>query len=256
VDRAVRHDLPDPVITHRLLPVLAGAAGLAVFGVLSISRSSPARAQVDPVPAGRALYLVGCSSCHGIAAEGTVRGPDLITAGPAAADFYLRTGRMPLNDPNQQPVRHAPAYTPAQISELVAYIGSLDHGTPIPTVLPGDLSRGNLLFSDNCAQCHNDAGAGGALGYGDIVPSLRKASRLDVLEAMRVGPRPMPVFGPDTLSEQQASDIAAYVEYLHHPRDRGGIGLGHLGPIPEGFVGWVVGMGLLLLVARLIGTRA
>jgi ubiquinol-cytochrome c reductase cytochrome c subunit len=66
----------------------------------------------------------------------------------------------------------------------------------------------------------------------------------------------MPVFGPETLSDQQVSDIAAYVQYLHHPNDRGGFGLGHLGPIPEGFVGWVVGLGLLLLAARLIGTRA
>jgi ubiquinol-cytochrome c reductase cytochrome c subunit len=65
----------------------------------------------------------------------------------------------------------------------------------------------------------------------------------------------MPVFGPQTLTDQQVSDIASYVEYLHHPEDRGGLGLGHLGPIPEGFVGWVVGMGALLLIARLIGTR-
>jgi ubiquinol-cytochrome c reductase cytochrome c subunit len=64
------------------------------------------------------------------------------------------------------------------------------------------------------------------------------------------------VFGPDTLSDQQISDIASYVQYLHHPNDRGGLALGHLGPIPEGFVAWVVGLGLLLLAARLIGTRA
>jgi ubiquinol-cytochrome c reductase cytochrome c subunit len=65
----------------------------------------------------------------------------------------------------------------------------------------------------------------------------------------------MPVFGPLTLSDQQASDVAAYVQYLRHPKNRGGLGLGHIGPIAEGFVGWVVGMGLLLLVTRLIGTR-
>jgi ubiquinol-cytochrome c reductase cytochrome c subunit len=66
----------------------------------------------------------------------------------------------------------------------------------------------------------------------------------------------MPVFGPETLSPGQASDIAAYVQYLRRPKNRGGLGLGHIGPIAEGFVGWVVGMGLLLLATRLIGTRA
>jgi ubiquinol-cytochrome c reductase cytochrome c subunit len=244
------------VTKRRLLPLLLGLGAAGVVALSVVSRTPAARAQVDPVPAGRALFLVQCSSCHGFDANGTTNGPSLIHAGAAAADFFLRTGRMPLSNPADIAVRHPPAYSPEQIGALVAYIGSLDQGPPIPTVLTGDLARGNTLFSDNCAQCHNAAGAGGALGYGDIVPSLKKASKLDVVEAMRVGPGPMPVFGPETLSDQQASDIAAYVEYLHHPRDRGGLGLGHLGPIPEGFVGWVVGMGLLLVAARLIGTRA
>jgi ubiquinol-cytochrome c reductase cytochrome c subunit len=163
---------------------------------------------------------------------------------------------MPLANPKELPVRHAPAFPDVQIRALVAYVASLDAGPPIPTVLPGNLPNGNQLYSLNCAQCHNAAGAGGALGYGDIVPPLHHATSLDVVEAARTGPGPMPVFGPDTLSDQQVSDIAAYVQYLHHPQDRGGLGLGHLGPIPEGFVGWVVGLGLLLLAARLIGTRA
>jgi ubiquinol-cytochrome c reductase cytochrome c subunit len=209
----------------------------------------------DQVAAGRSLFVAHCSSCHGFEAEGTRNGPSLVHAGAASADFYLRTGRMPLNDPAAQPVRHRPAFPPDQISALVAYVASLDAGPPIPTVLPGDLAHGNELFSINCAQCHNDAGAGGALGYGDIVPPLRNSSSIDVVEAARIGPKPMPVFGSQTLSDQQVADIAAYVQYLHHPEDRGGLGLGHLGPIPEGFVGWVVGMGALLLVCRLIGTR-
>jgi ubiquinol-cytochrome c reductase cytochrome c subunit len=209
----------------------------------------------DQVTAGRQLFVAHCSSCHGFEAEGTRNGPSLKDAGAASADFYLRTGRMPLNDPTQQPARHRPAFPPDQIAAMVAYVASLDSGPPMPTVGPGNLPSGNELFSLNCAQCHNDAGAGGALGYGDIVPPLRSASSLDVVEAVRIGPKPMPVFGPQTLSDQQVNDIASYVEYLHHPEDRGGLGLGHLGPIPEGFVGWVVGMGALLLIARLIGTR-
>jgi ubiquinol-cytochrome c reductase cytochrome c subunit len=215
-------------------------------------------APADAVAYGRQLYLVRCTSCHGLNAEGVAGvGPPLIDAGAAAADFYLSTGRMPLSDPNQQPVRHRPAYPPDQIAAMVAYIGSLDSGPPIPTLpVVSDLAQGFQLYSLNCAQCHSAAGAGGALGYGDVVPSLAHATRLQAAEAMRVGPSPMPVFGPDTLTDRQVGDIAGYVEYLHHPYSPGGLGLGHLGPIPEGFVAWVVGMGLLLLTARLIGTRA
>ena len=245
-------------------PVLVLAGGLAFFGLLASSahdhaQAAPAGRQAgftpDQVAAGRQLYVVHCSSCHGIEPNGTADGPSLVDAGAASADFYLRTGRMPLNDPNEQPARHRAAFPPDQITQLVAYVASLGSGPPIPTVVPGSLANGNELYSINCAQCHNNAGAGGALGYGDIVPSLHRASPPDVAEAVRIGPRPMPVFGPQTLSDQQVDDIATYVQYLHHPDDRGGLGLGHLGPIPEGFVGWVVGMGLLLAIARLIGTR-
>ena len=259
-------------VTGPRLVLLAGAAGFAVAVLVLGGRNHAAAAPatgglpaaarqqpgvtVDQEAAGRQLFLVHCSSCHGFNADGTGDGPSLLNAGAASADFFLRTGRMPLSDPRQQPTRHAPAFPPGQIADLVAYVGSLGSGPPIPTVLPGDLSGGQDVFTNNCAQCHNIAGSGGALGYGDIIPDLRHASALDVVEAARVGPAPMPVFGPQTLSDQQVSDVAAYVQYLHHPEDRGGLGLGHLGPIPEGFVGWVVGMGALLLITRLIGTRA
>jgi ubiquinol-cytochrome c reductase cytochrome c subunit len=228
-------------------------------------RGTPADAQANPNPnaftpaqviAGRQLYLVHCSSCHGLDAQGVGKSPTLVGAGAASANFYLRTGRMPLNDPDDQPVRHRPFFSPTQIQQLVAYVASLGPGPPIPTPRPGSLANGNVLYTQNCAQCHNDAGSGGALSYGEIVPSLRLATPLDVGEAVRIGPDPMPVFGPETLSDSEVWDVATYVQYLHHPRDPGGLPLGHLGPIPEGFVAWVVGLGALLLAARLIGTRA
>jgi ubiquinol-cytochrome c reductase cytochrome c subunit len=65
----------------------------------------------------------------------------------------------------------------------------------------------------------------------------------------------MPVFGSDTLSPAQANDIARYVQYLHHPTNAGGLSLGRVGPIPEGFVAWLVGLGVLLLLCRWIGAR-
>jgi ubiquinol-cytochrome c reductase cytochrome c subunit len=245
-------------------PLLVFAGAIVAGAVVALLSQGQAHAQSTPgtaadaaeVALGRQLYVTGCSSCHGLEPTGTVNGPSLVNAGAASADFFLSTGRMPLNDPRQQPVRHRPAYSEPQIRQLVAYVASLGNGPPIPTVLPGDLPTGNELFSLNCAPCHNNVGAGGALGYGYIVPPLTRATSLQVVEAMRVGPRPMPVFGPETLSPSQASDIAAYVQYLRRPKNHGGLGLGHIGPIAEGFVGWVVGMGLLLLATRLIGTRA
>ena len=65
----------------------------------------------------------------------------------------------------------------------------------------------------------------------------------------------MPSFGPETLDDEQVASVVRYVEYLRHPDDRGGLGLGHLGAIPEGFVAWVVGLGVMLMAVRWIGTK-
>ena len=65
----------------------------------------------------------------------------------------------------------------------------------------------------------------------------------------------MPVFGPETISDESLNALVAYVAYLQDPEDRGGGALGHLGPIAEGFVGWVVGLGALLIVILWIGDR-
>jgi ubiquinol-cytochrome c reductase cytochrome c subunit len=220
---------------------------------------TPAAAQTEPqaqVDAGHALFVPGCSSCHGPNGEGvTGRGPSLAGSGAVAADFYLRTGRMPLASPAQQPTRGPAAYPDEQIRALVAYVGSLG-GPPIPAVRPGQLAAGNSLFQLNCGPCHSAVGAGGALSYGDVVPALAPATPTQVAEAIRVGPGNMPKWSEQAITPTQADDIAAYVGYLHHPKDRGGFPLGHVGPIAEGFVGLVLGLGALVLCVRLIGTRA
>ena len=251
---------------------LVGAV-MAVFAVLVWSGSAPAQTKpVSTAPvhiqAGEALYNAHCASCHGIGGVGS-KGPELLNVGAAAADFFLATGRMPLASPNLEPVSHKPYFNPSQIADIVAYINALDveHGTPGPGILDvtpacanatgncPTLSEGNQLFLLNCAQCHDASGAGGMLSHGYVVPSLRQATRTQIAEAIRVGPRPMPNFGPGQFTNQQVSAIADYVYYLAHTPDPGGLGIANFGPVPEGFVGVIFGLGLLLLVSRLIGNR-
>jgi len=242
-----------------LLP-LVGAGLLAV----SAGAGQPAQAQLPPpgaaqaqVEAGRQLYLVACTSCHGARGEGGERGPTLVGAGAASAHYYLSTGRMPLNQTGVQPQRKPPIYSEGEIEELTAYVASLGPGPSQPhiDVSQGDLAEGYELFSNNCASCHSSAGIGGALGHAIYAPGLKPASTSQIAEAVRVGPGAMPVFGPETIDDHQLESIVRYVVYLKNPDDRGGYGLGHLGPLPEGFVAWVVGLMAMLGVARWIGTR-
>jgi ubiquinol-cytochrome c reductase cytochrome c subunit len=206
---------------------------------------------------GRQLYLEGCATCHGLDARGIPgRGPDLHGAGAAAADFYLSTGRMPLAEPTDQPMRSDPAYSRAEIDQLVHYIGSLG-GPSIPDVHPedGSVGLGMKLFSENCAGCHHMSGAGGIVGNA-VAPRLWQATPTQVAEAVRTGPYVMPRFGPRQINDHQLASIVRYVELTKNPDDRGGWALGHVGPVPEGMVAWLLAGGALVLVARLIGNRA
>lgn len=207
------------------------------------------------VQAGRDLFVDGCSSCHGFDARGIPgRGPSLRGAGAAAADFYLRTGRMPLDDPEDEPIRGESPYTVEQREAIIAYIGELG-GPGIPKVHPekGDLGEGFRLFTEHCAGCHQIVGRGGITSMA-VVPDLEPVEPIDVAEAIEVGPYVMPKFG-DQLQQSDVDSIARYVEWIEDPEDAGGWGIGHIGPIPEGMVAWLLAGASLLLVIRLIGER-
>jgi ubiquinol-cytochrome c reductase cytochrome c subunit len=206
---------------------------------------------------GRALFEEGCSSCHGFDGRGVPgQGPSLVHAGEAAADFYLRTGRMPLDQVGKQPLRGEPRYSDPEIRALVAYVGSLGDGPPIPVVDPdrGSVSEGMRLFGESCSGCHGIGGKGG-VAIGAYAPPLGESTPTDVAEAIRVGPYVMPPFSEAQLDQGDVDSIARYVRLTQNPDDAGGLGIGHIGPVPEGLVAWLAALAALLLVARLIGER-
>lgn len=246
-----------------LLALLVSA--VAVTAVLALTPSPAPAVEGDAAPAaapaiaadlvdeGRALYLQGCASCHGPEGGGVDDWPPIRDAGAASADFYLRTGRMPFaNQDGQQAQRKPPAYDDAQIEALVAYVASLGDGPEIPSVELDEslLSRGSSLFIANCAACHGATANGGAVGGGAIAPALGQATPLQVAEAMIIGPGQMPVFD---YPEEDRNAIVTYVEFLRTQPDPGGFEIGGIGPVPEGFVAWTLGMGALLIIVLLVG---
>jgi ubiquinol-cytochrome c reductase cytochrome c subunit len=242
------------VVVARLAPAIVVTAVLFAF---QYTRSASAQ-DTALVTAGRQLFLTGCVSCHGANGEGTDLGPTLIGVGAASADFQLSTGRMPAaNGTDRQATRKPPAYSTDDIAALVAYVASLGPGPAIPQVdaARADLAAGGVVYRAQCASCHNSAGIGGALSYGRHAPSLDEATDVQVVEAMRVGPGQMPVFNEQTIDSAQADDVSAYIRYLRAPRDRGGISLGRVGPITEGFVALLFGLGGLCALSRWIVGR-
>jgi ubiquinol-cytochrome c reductase cytochrome c subunit len=163
---------------------------------------------------------------------------------------------MPLDNPTDQPDRAEPAYARGDIAALVAYVGSFGGpGVPRIDARAGDVGRGRTAFAERCAGCHQILARGGIV-TGGAVPALDKSTATQLAEAVRIGPYLMPKFGAAQLDTRRLADLAAYVDYTRHPDDRGGWAIGHLGPIPEGMVAWLLAGLVLLAVARVIGERA
>ncbi len=252
------------IISRRRHPAAGYAAiagGLVAAGVLygtlsggGASAAAPAQDSTQ-VAQGHALFETSCSACHGLDAQGTALAPSLIGAGAAAVDFQMSTGRMPAKDLTAENDRKPQEeFTQQQIYDIAAYIASLGGGPAIPSqemvsTNGADTALGSELFSTNCAQCHGFAGAGGALTYGKAAPSLNASTPTQIYEAMLTGPEAMPVFGDGTITPAEKQDIIAYITATRNEANPGGFSLGRTGTTTEGLLGWVGGLGFLVLIA-------
>ena len=248
-----------------------------VLVVLALAAAPAASAATSSlVQRGYHLYGQYCISCHGAGGRGVLRSgpnrigegplrnqerqagvaPSLVGVGAQAADFYLRTGYMPLPRIGIQPRRARVLLTEGQIRALVAYVASLGKGPAIPKPQPvrGNLAEGMHLFTDHCAGCHQIVAEGGFV-TGGLPPPLEDATATQIAEAVRIGPYVMPRFSKKSISDKQLDSIVAYVEYTKHPDDRGGWSIGHIGPVPEGLVTWFLAGSALIAVCMVIGKR-
>src|SRR6266542_2853391 len=209
------------VLALLLVPATSGASGGAGVRAQATSSSGDLQAQ------GRGIYLQSCAACHGPDPNGPSEYssvPSLKDVGGAAAvDWAVRTGRMPFQSTTGPAIARGKShFTEQEVHALSAYVGQAVGDTLVPEVNAGkgDVARGQRLYGQACAACHGMSGAGSALGGENIAPTM---------------------LGVSALNEERLN--------------RGGVPIGGKGPVPEGFVAWVIGLGLLVLVVRWLGTR-
>lgn len=256
---------------HRRGPIaglLVLLLGLLLTGGL-YAAFSPAQADTDAenaalVEEGRELFLVGCAFCHGQNGEGvltqagTQYGPALTDVGAAAVDFQVGTGRMPMAQPGQQAPRKEVVYSDEEIDALAAYVASIGTGPAIPDAemydpdtIPEDeweeyVTRGGQIFLANCTACHNFEGSGGAMPRGGYAPKIRGVDPKHIYEAMLTGPQSMDTFSDGNIPPDDKKAVIAYLETLDETPSYGGFTLGSLGPVSEGIVAWLAGIGVLV----------
>jgi ubiquinol-cytochrome c reductase cytochrome c subunit len=263
-------------VAARLLAVLLLAA-LAAGLPAGAARAQPPDGIVRPADErglsprelGSQLYAGNCVSCHGIDGRGVTagsagrgagdiagQGPPLRGVGALAADFYLRTGYMPLGSPDEEPTHSRSLFTEREIRALVSYVASLGGGPAIPRPEPqkGSLSEGLELFTEHCAGCHQVVAQGGYV-TDSRVPPLEDATARQVAQAVRIGPYLMPKFSKKDITDAELNSIVRYVLRSKHPTDRGGWGIGNLGPFPEGIVTWFLAVVALVVTCMAIGKR-
>ncbi|MDE3090197.1 MAG: c-type cytochrome [Chloroflexota bacterium] len=193
-----------------------------------------AYAQGGDAAHGAQLFAQNCAVCHGDRAQGRV-GATLAKDFPGIrVDSLLKeiisNGVQGSVMPAWSKAKGGPM-SDADVDDLVAFIRSLGHQAPTvppgptatnpplpPTAVkfpPGDLTRGALVFSQNCVVCHGEKGEGriGATLQKDW-PGINVESFLDATIARGVAGSKMPAWAKSNggpLSDQEIADVAAYV---------------------------------------------
>ena len=119
LSRYRRHKAAAPVL---LILALLGIG--TTFNIASATTTAQTTTvdRSSQIEEGRQMFLKGCSSCHGLNAEGGQIAPSLIGVGAASVDFQVGTGRMPMADMSTQAMRKEPEYDAEETAASAAYV--------------------------------------------------------------------------------------------------------------------------------------
>jgi len=222
-------------------PAVAAPEGSGSF-TPAPSPASPVPASSLPPGSGARVFAENCSGCHGPKGEGYV-GPPLAAAGFAS----LVAPMVEQGGINMPPF--GGVLSESDIDTVADYVSQ---ELADPAAREAEVSPGGDLYRLYCAGCHSATGRGGALTRGNNAPNIAQYPPAEALAAMILGRGNMPAFAGNTFDVKQQTSVALYVEaVVHDPPSPGGNGLWYLGPVPEGAVGAVALLLLILLAVWL-----
>jgi len=225
------------------LKLLRSAVSAALL-LISVGSSSAWSEVAASAPDGQAIFQQRCATCHGDRGEG--RSAAINIAGPCIQAVHNPGDVMTAMEvgPSHMP-RFSWILTVPEMRSVADYVTQQLATIPLTG---GDVRKGGELYRIYCAACHRTAVRGGALVFtGTNAPSLVDKSPAIVAGAIRSGPGPMPSFPASILSDQQLASVVEYVKFAQHPPNPGGNPLHWYGPVPEGFIAWLVVFTMILI---------
>jgi len=235
-------------MTRRLITLALatwGAAILLLAWSASTSGRSASSLAATPLYAqsadGAAVYESTCRDCHGRDALGGFSAPGL-QGFPQTDESIQEIVEIATNGTDEMPAQ-GDKLSGEEIQAVAEYLVSAFGAV-------GDPAIGGELYRLNCAGCHGAAGRGGALIYSETnAPSLAGVSNAEVVGAIRFGPGTMPPFNGTALDNPSVASVTEYVHILSDPPHPGGFLVPPPGPVTEGFVAALLGLGGALLAA-------
>lgn len=172
----------------------------------------------DKIEMGKGIFLVQCSQCHGITAEG-MNGKaqdltkwakedgiiDVIKNGSKGLGYVA--GEMTPLELSDDEMRAVASYVMQDISEVKT------------TKFPVDASKGRAVYEANCVACHGEDGSGVVSGLDGFAPDLRKYGTTHFLnEVLDKGKKGsigiMPSFGYANFATSQKEALNAFIRSL------------------------------------------
>jgi len=176
---------------------------------------------------GMEIYRRHCAACHGIRGEGDGGGASGLEPQPAnLAEHEYTRDRVSFALWNGVAGTAMPAWRDLPVRDLAAVaevVRSFHVGRGEPNLPAQVLELGARVYTDRCAQCHGDKGAGDGWAVREIsvVPTNFVAERPSLAESLRalrngIEGTPMAPW-TDKLSEAELSAVAYYVRGFYQP---------------------------------------
>ncbi len=157
---------------------------------------------------GQQLFETWCAVCHGTQGEGGAIAPSLNDIPKLPVDFLVSRIR---NGHNAMPPFAETNLSNGQLAVVIDYAQTHIIGAALPVLSEAELTQGQALYEQYCAECHGAIGEG-VPDFGPRLVTLPPMRAVEIINFTRVGSAQTPAIPSSEVSDP---DLRLIVAYLH-----------------------------------------